>query len=79
MRTTVSIDDDLLRQAKVRAAEEGRTLSDIVNESLRERFVRRAAVEPWKPVTFRGNGVRPGVDLTNNAALLDLMDGLDGE
>jgi hypothetical protein len=38
MRTTLIIDDGLLRQAKLRAAERDLTVSDIVNEALRESF-----------------------------------------
>lgn len=76
MRTTVSIDDDLLRQAKAKAAAEGRTLSDLVNEGLRERLAARAAepAKEWKPVTVGGNGIRPGLDLDDYGALLDFMD-----
>ena len=36
MRTTVVLDDALVRRAKQRAAERDLTLSDIVNEALRE-------------------------------------------
>lgn len=75
VRTTVTIDDDLLRSAKARAAEEGTSLSALVNEGLRERLAARPAPdEPFELVTFRGGGVQPGVDLTNTAAVLDLLD-----
>jgi hypothetical protein len=76
MRTTVSIDDDLLRQAKTVAAAEGRTLSDLVSEGLRERLAPLAArhPKPFVPVTVKGNGIRPGLDINDNAALLDFMD-----
>ena len=36
VRTTIVLDDALFRQAKRRAAEAGRTLSDIVSSALRE-------------------------------------------
>jgi antitoxin component of RelBE/YafQ-DinJ toxin-antitoxin module len=36
MRTTMSIDDDVLQQAKQRAAETGETISDLVNKALRQ-------------------------------------------
>lgn len=36
MRTTLIIDDDLLRQAKLRAAEWNLTVSDVVNNALRQ-------------------------------------------
>lgn len=76
MRTTVSIDDHVLRQAKQAAAAEGRTLSDLVTESLRERMARRTAAAPRRVrlPTSGGGGVLPGVDLYNNAAVRDIMD-----
>lgn len=77
MRTTVDIDDEILRQTKIEAAEAGETLSVVVTDALRERFVRRRGKgdEPWEPVEFSGEGgVLPGVDLSNNASLLALMD-----
>ena len=32
---------------------------------------------PFKVIPYGSGGLRPGVDLDNTAALLDLMDGLD--
>lgn len=57
MRTTVIIDDELLRRARKRAAEAGLTLSDVVNRALRESFAQQAPAEPAPPfrmVTFGG-------------------------
>jgi len=39
MRTTISIQDSLLKQAKRQAAKENCTLGDIVNDALRSRLV----------------------------------------
>jgi plasmid stability protein len=77
MRTTVTIDDDLLREAKQRAAAEGRTLSDLVSEGLRERLALRDEPRrrPFRLVTSGGRGLQPGVDLSDRAALEDLLDG----
>jgi hypothetical protein len=36
MRTTLEIDDEVFRRAKQRAAERGRTLGEVVTQSLRE-------------------------------------------
>ena len=76
MRTTLSIDDDVLGAAKRRAADEGRTLGELVTEALRERLARRPLTgrDRYEPVTWAGGGTLPGVDLTNNAAVRDLMD-----
>jgi hypothetical protein len=82
MRTTVSIPDDLLAEAKRVAASTGRTLSQVVEDALRESFTRHEPPEchPFRMPTFRGQGVLPGVDLDDSAGLQELMDqtaGLD--
>ena len=46
MRTTLVLDDALLRQAKRRAAERDLTLSDVVNEALREALRHSAPTAP---------------------------------
>lgn len=78
MRTTVRLDDDLLRRAKRRAAATGRTLTSLIEDGLRLVLARpaRAARRPRAdlPVSGRG-GTLPGVDLDNTAALYELMDG----
>ena len=75
MRTTIDINDVLLRAAKSRAASERRSLKAVVEQALREFLSgpgRGVADGPPIPV-FHGRGVQPGVDLTDNAALEDLM------
>jgi hypothetical protein len=81
MRTTVRLDDGLLRQAKREARKRGRTLTSMIEEGLRltlrrSRFPRRRKrVE--LPVSTAGGGVAPGVALDNSAALLDRLEGLE--
>jgi hypothetical protein len=76
MRTTVSIADELLASAKLRARERGKTLGELVEDGLR----RELAVddEPTEhvplPVFKGGNGLRPGVDITSNRALQEVLD-----
>jgi hypothetical protein len=76
MRTTINIDDALLAEAKQVAARTGRSLTDVVEDALREslhrrhRTARRAVELP----VFGEEGLQPGVDLDDSAALLDLMD-----
>lgn len=75
MRTTIRLDDALLRKAKAAAAMSGRSLNDLIADALRVSLAippRRARVA--KLPVFSGNGLQPGVDLDDNAALLDLMD-----
>ncbi len=80
MRTTIRIDDQLLAEAKARAAASGRTLTAVVEDALREAFARRAAtVVPARPELpmFRGSRLMPGVDLDDSAALLEQMERAD--
>ena len=75
MRTTIDINDALLLAAKSRAVRERKTLKEVVEQALRELLSgpkRGVADAPPIPV-FHGDGVQPGVDLTDNAALEDLM------
>lgn len=77
MRTTIRLDERLLAEAKKRAAETGRTLTAVLEDALRESLARRSTRKKRKAVrlkTIRGDGVRPGVDLDDTAALLDLME-----
>lgn len=81
MRTTVDLDVHVLQDAKQRAAQRHTTLSVIVEEALREAAARRRQAHPTGRVMLttdaRTGGLRPGVDLADNAALRDLMDGDD--
>ena len=77
MRTTVRLDERLLAEAKKYAAETGRTLTAVLEDALRETLARRSARVKRKTVrlkTIKGDGIRPGVDLDDTAALLDLME-----
>ncbi|HET8929623.1 MAG TPA: hypothetical protein VFN21_03090 [Acidimicrobiales bacterium] len=75
MRTTVSIDDHLLAEAKRRARAHDVTLGHIVDDALRHRFQSVAAPgeSPALPV-FEGTGVRPGIDFTSNRELYEILD-----
>jgi Arc/MetJ family transcription regulator len=78
MRTTVEIDDALLIQVKRVAAESRRTIRAVIEDALRADLAkprarqRRAGGE--RVITFKGKGVRPGVNLDSAAELLDLME-----
>ena len=77
MRTTINLDEHLLRETKLIAAASGKTLSEVFEDLVRESLARRNASPPRKRVklhTFKGTGLMPGVDLNNSAALLDLME-----
>lgn len=76
MRTTITIDEDLLDEVRRLAAERRQTVSQVIEESVRESLLRRN--EPprarFEPLTFDGGGYLPGVNLDDNAATLDLME-----
>jgi hypothetical protein len=59
MRTTLIIDDDLLRQAKLRAAEWNQTVSDVVNNALRECLSRPTrTAPPFSLITYGRTSMR---------------------
>jgi len=75
-RTTLAIDDDLLKRLKEKAAREGRTLQETANELLKQALAPRRGqkriklnLRGWRAVT------QPGVDLLDRDKLFDLMDG----
>jgi hypothetical protein len=78
MRTTVRLDERLLREAKQFAARNGRTLTAVIDDALRQLLARaetRPAARPFRIRAFKGGtGLAPGVDLDDSAALLDRME-----
>jgi hypothetical protein len=77
MRTTVDLPDELLRQARSRAAEEGTTLTALLADGLRLRLGREAASSSALralPVSRNGGGMQPWIDVGSNASLLDAAD-----
>lgn len=70
--------DELLKAAKRRAVETGRTLTDVIEDALRAALAREETEgtgEPFSLPTYGSGGTLPGVDLDDTAALLDLMEG----
>jgi hypothetical protein len=80
MRTTINLPDELIQRAKKAALEADTTLTEIIENALRESLARRSQKKPrreFKLITSGRGGLQPGVDLDDTSALLDLMDGLD--
>jgi hypothetical protein len=77
MRTTIRMDEDLLAAVKAEAAACGETLTAFIEEAVRRQLdARRSLADspgPEIPV-FAGDGLLPGVDLDDSAALLNLME-----
>jgi hypothetical protein len=80
MRTTVRLDDALMKEVKRYAAKRGITLTKVIEESLREKLARSESLEsrkPFKLITHKGGGLQPEVNLDDNSSLLDLMEGIE--
>ena len=63
MRTTVRINEELLREAKLQAARQGTTLTAIIEGALRESLARQRDTKQRQPVrlvTFGGKGLLLG-------------------
>ncbi|MDQ7844545.1 MAG: type II toxin-antitoxin system VapB family antitoxin [Armatimonadota bacterium] len=76
MRTTLNLDDSLIREAKKRAAREGRTLTSLLEEALRIFLSRRGHRRTYRlqwPV--RRGEAPPAVDIADRDALLEAMEG----
>jgi len=71
MRTTISVSQPLLENAKRRATERGVTLSRVVEDALRNHLqkTRETAPRPFRLVTVRGKLVNPALDLDRTSAL----------
>lgn len=78
MRTTVRLDPQLLAEAKKVAASTGRTLTAVIEDALRAVVAARRQPRrrtEVKLTVVNGKGLRPGIDLDDSAALLDVLDG----
>jgi hypothetical protein len=77
MKITLRLDKGLLDEARALAAASGRTLDEFTADALVEVLARRRAAakrEPIVLVTAGGDGLMPGVDINNSAALLDILE-----
>lgn len=77
MRTTVTIDDQLYRDLKARAGASGRTVGALIEDAVRDslRSTETSAEVRLRPLPVSGGrGLRPGVNLDDNAAVRELMD-----
>ncbi len=77
MRTTLNIDDELMRQIKQRAIDTGKPITRVIEDALRQSLAERPSSAKnyrfdWRPVSGK---LRPGVDLADRDALLELMEG----
>ena len=74
MRTTIDIDDHLLRQARERALTTSCPLGAVVDDALRLLLVRESETSTVELPTFGGSGLLPGVDLEEKDRFATLLD-----
>lgn len=76
MRTTLNLDADLMRRVRQRAADTHQTITQIIEQALRESLIPKEQ-EPsrykLKWCTCAGR-LRPGVDLSDRDSLIDRME-----
>ena len=74
VKTTLNLNDEVLRRCKRSAAREGITLTRFVEDALRARLVPKAKPRfRLKLLTVQGNRA-PNVDITDRDALYDVID-----
>jgi hypothetical protein len=73
-RTTLVLDDNLLKQMKKKAADEGRSLQAVANELIR----RGLATRPHQDYRLKLHGwkaeLQPGIDILDRDSLFEAMD-----
>lgn len=77
VRTTVTIDDQLLDEAKVIAARTRRSVSSVLEDALRELVARHQHARRSQPLadlpTDGTGGLRAGVDLMDREQIAELL------
>lgn len=76
-RTTVRLPEELIKRAKRKAAAEGRTLTALIEEGLRLVVSNKPAAKTKRvlpPVSDATGGPRPGIDISNSAAIQEMED-----
>ena len=77
---TISLDDAIIRKARIRAIEEGTSVSAKVREFLAH-YAKvdstNTAALPELPVFQGRGGLQPGIDPTSNKSMLRAADDLD--
>ena len=77
MASTVQLPDDLLKATEKFAAATHHDVNEIVEQALRDWLARRQITSPIRLITYGQDGLLPGVNLDDSAALLALMDAAD--
>ncbi len=73
MKTTLEIDEGVMRELKARAARDGKTMSELVEAALRALLEEKPVTKDLPPMpTFRSGGFLMNID--SRAEYLDAMD-----
>jgi hypothetical protein len=77
MRTTLTLDDDITAKLKAEVRRTGRSLKQVVNETLREGLTKAPEKKRLPPfrVRTRKLGHYPGLDYDNIGVLLEQVEG----
>ena len=75
---TISLDENLVKQARIKAIQEGTSLSAKVREMLaayvRQDIPGATTVVPKLPVSHATGGLMPGIDPSSNRSFYEAMD-----
>jgi hypothetical protein len=78
MKTTIRLPDNLVSKARRKAAEEGLTLSSLIEEALKMSLAEpkpvRRKTRVRLPISRASGGTLPGADLNRSGDLLDHME-----
>jgi len=76
VKTTLNVNDEVLRRSKACARDAGITLTRFVEDALRAKLAAKETRPPFRLVlkTVRGKSL-PKVDLSDRDALYDVIDG----
>jgi len=74
MRTTLTIDDDVIALLKRAERERGLSFKQVVNEALRRGLSVAVAPGVAEPLPSYRLGSRPGIDLTKSLALAEALE-----
>jgi hypothetical protein len=82
MRTTLNLDDALMRSAKMAAGRRGTTLTRVIEDALRRellatRSTPRATFPTSAETGAGGLQLPPEIDLNDTSAVLDYLDAID--
>jgi hypothetical protein len=78
MRTTITLDEDVLAKLKAEMRKSGASFKEVVNNAIRKGLLTSPAQKPkHRPVKFntRPLGLRPGLNYDSTSELLDQIEG----